>query len=404
MFILYNPLEQFEPVPFISLFISNVNFSITSISIMSIYIIFIAVFFLNGYIFEPASSGNLNISQDKDKSLAIKTTSDFAMSPETSALTASLKKEVSYFSFLIERSVPHYFLLNEKATWVSSPLSFSSLRNRYSVIFYKGYYSLLSEKAVTFSSIQYFNNIKAIVSDFLISYTGTVSKLNKNFDVVKSQQSLHSLTTSISRDTYQPTFVPKANLFLFESIYALVLDGLVKTTIGPDRRSLSFFPIVFTLFLFLLIGNVSGLVPYGSTVTAYLIITLTLSTMVMFAVTAYAFKLHGIRFFGHFLPSGTPSWLMPLIIPVEVLSYVFRVISLSVRLFANMMAGHTLFAVIAGFGWAMATGSAMISVVSPIPMLVVFILVGLETFVALIQAYVFTILTCLYIEELINIH
>jgi len=149
---------------------------------------------------------------------------------------------------------------------------------------------------------------------------------------------------------------------------------------------------------------VGGLVPYSSTVTAYLTVTLTLSIMVMFGVTVYAFKNHGIKFFGHFLPSGSPGWLIPFIIVIEIISFVFRVVSLSVRLFANMMAGHTLFAVLAGFGWTMVTGSMMLSIVTPLPVLVVFILTGLETFVALIQAYVFTILTCIYFEEAINMH
>lgn len=401
---LYNPLEQFEPIPFITFFINDINFSITSISIMFIYILLITSFFFNGFLFQPKDSDSLTIVKDKESVFTLKTQGDYFLPVDLSLAIASFTKEVSYFGFLVQRSSVYYHLLNKKATWVSSSIYFSSLRNRYSVIFYKGFYSLLSTKLFDFTNSFLFNKVKGITSDFLSHFTLTASYLNNAFDQVKETQSLHTSTNSITKSIYQQAFIPRANLFLFESIYVLILNELVKPVIGSDKRAISFFPIIFTLFLFLLIANFSGLVPYGSTVTAYLAITFIFSTMVMVGVTIYAFKNHGIRFFGHFLPGGCPAWLWALIIPIEILSYVFRVVSLAVRLFANMMAGHTLFGVIAGFGWAMATGSVMIAIVSPLPILVILILVGLETFVALIQAYVFTILTCFYIEETINIH
>jgi ATP synthase subunit 6 len=399
---LYSPLEQFEPIPFITIYLSNINFSITSISIMCIYLIFILVFFLNGYILEPSTSGSLNISKEKDGSFMLKTNNTDAISPNTSVLSSSLNKEISYFSFLANRSNSFSFLMAEKASWVSAPLTFSSVSNRYSSIFYKGFYNLLNSKSSSLSN-SHIETLKSVSSDFCVGYTGNSASLNNNFDVIKGQQSFYSFSTNSIKNTYQNTFVPKVNLFFFEAIYTVILD-MVKNTIGTDRQSVSFFPVIFTLFSFILISNVSGLVPYGSTITAYLIITITMSTMVMVAVTIYAFKGHGIHFFGHFLPGGTPGWLIPFIIPIEILSFVFRVVSLAVRLFANMMAGHTLLAVLAGFGWTMATGSVMIALVSPAPVFVVFVLVGLETAVAMIQAYVFTILTCIYFEEAINMH
>jgi len=399
---LYSPLEQFEPIPFITIYLSNINFSITSISIMCIYLIFILVFFLNGYILEPSNSGSLNISKEKDGSFMLKTGNSSAISSSTPVLSSSLNKEVSYFSFLANRSNSFSFLMAEKATWVSAPLTFSSVANRYSSIFYKGFYSLLNSKSSSLAST-HIETLKPVSSDFCVGYTGNSATLNSSFDVIKGQQSFYSFSTNSMKNTYQNTFVPKVNLFFFEAIYTVILD-MVKNTIGTDRQSVSFFPVIFTLFSFILISNVSGLVPYGSTITAYLIITITMSTMVMVAVTIYAFKGHGIHFFGHFLPGGTPGWLIPFIIPIEILSFVFRVVSLAVRLFANMMAGHTLLAVLAGFGWTMATGSVMIALVSPAPVFVVFVLVGLETAVAMIQAYVFTILTCIYFEEAINMH
>lgn len=399
---LYSPLEQFEPIPFITIYLSNINFSITSISIMCIYLIFILVFFLNGYILEPTNTGALNISKEKDGSFMLKTGNTGAIESNAHVLSSSLNKEVSYFSFLANRSNSFSSLMDEKAIWVSAPLTFSSVTNRYSSIFYKGFYDLLNSKSSSLSNT-HIDTLKAISSDFCVGYTGNSAVLNNSFDVIKGQQSFYSYSTNSMNSTYQNTFVPKVNLFFFEAIYTVILD-MVKNTIGTDRQSVSFFPVIFTLFSFILISNVSGLVPYGSTITAYLIITITMSTMVMVAVTIYAFKGHGIHFFGHFLPGGTPGWLIPFIIPIEILSFVFRVVSLAVRLFANMMAGHTLLAVLAGFGWTMATGSVMIALVSPAPVFVVFVLVGLETAVAMIQAYVFTILTCIYFEEAINMH
>jgi ATP synthase subunit 6 len=366
------------------------------------YLIFILVFFLNGYVLEPSNTGSLNTSKEKDGSFLLKTSNSEILSLDSSVLSSSLNKEISYFSFLVNRSSSFYSLMNEKANWVSAPLNFSLLSNRYSPALYKGFYTLLSAKSTNLTSTD-FSNLKRESSDFLVNYAGTSSSLNGNFGSIKGQQSFYSFSTNSLKDTYQNTFVPKVNLFFFEAIYSVILD-MVKNTIGTSRQSVAFFPIIFTLFLFILISNVSGLVPYGSTITAYLIITVTMSTMVMVAVTIYAFKGHGIHFFGHFLPGGTPGWLIPFIIPIEILSFVFRVVSLAVRLFANMMAGHTLLAVLAGFGWTMATGSVMIALVSPAPVFVVFVLVGLETAVAMIQAYVFTILTCIYFEEAINMH
>jgi len=403
MLYLYNPLEQFEPIPFITIYLSNINLSITSLSVMCIYLIFILVFFLNGYIFEPKNNSLVSTVKNKDGSFSLKTANSVLLL-NPSALAGSLNKEVAYFSFLVNRSSSFYSLTDEKANWVSAPVCFSSLENRYSETFYKGFYSLLTTKSISLSgSTSYFNKGSSLVSDFFISYTGVASNLNQNFDSLKGEQSFYSFTSRSGNSGYENTFIPKVNFFFFEAIYAVILD-MVRNTIGNTRQSISLFPVIFTLFLFILISNLSGLVPYGSTITAYLIITFVLSTMVMVAVTVYAFKGHGIRFFGHFLPGGVPGWLIPFIIPIEVLSFVFRVVSLAVRLFANMMAGHSLLAVLAGFGWSMATGGVMIAVVSPAPVLVVFVLVGLETAVALIQAYVFAILTCIFFEEAINIH
>jgi ATP synthase subunit 6 len=129
-----------------------------------------------------------------------------------------------------------------------------------------------------------------------------------------------------------------------------------------------------------------------------------MAIMVLVGVNIIAGRLHGFLYFGHFLPSGCPFALYPLIIPIEFISYVFRVVSLSVRLFANMMAGHTLLAVLAGFGWTMVNTNINLVFYHPLPIFVVFVLVFLESAVAIIQAYVFAILSCMYLDEAINLH
>ena len=180
---------------------------------------------------------------------------------------------------------------------------------------------------------------------------------------------------------------------------------MVKDNIGGNlNRAVRFFPFIFSLFIFILLANLIGLIPYSSTVTSYLIITFAMAVMVLVGVNIIAGRLHGLVYFGHFLPAGCPFPLYPLIIPIEFISYVFRVVSLSVRLFANMMAGHTLLAVLAGFGWTMANASVSLLTFHFLPLLVVTGLVFLETAVAIIQAYVFTILTCMYLDEAINLH
>jgi F-type H+-transporting ATPase subunit a len=163
--------------------------------------------------------------------------------------------------------------------------------------------------------------------------------------------------------------------------------------------------MVFTIFTFILTANLLGLIPYSSTITGYLIITFALAVIVLVGVWFHAFRVNGIAFFGSFIPSGCPTWLWPLIIPIELISIIFRLISLPVRLFANMMAGHLLLGVLAGFGFSILMfQTAFVSGVFIFSPLVIYCLVFLEVAVAFIQAIVFTILTCVYLDEAINMH
>merc|ERR1712193_333936 len=158
------------------------------------------------------------------------------------------------------------------------------------------------------------------------------------------------------------------------------------------------------VFFFILVLNTIGIIPYSSTVSSYLSVTLILTLIIIIGAYFTVFTLHGVQFFNLFLPQGCPFGLIFLIIPIEFVSYVFRLVSLSARLFANMMAGHSLLAVLAGFSWVMFNStSSTIILVGTIPLFVVFLLFVLETGVAIVQAVVFTILSCIYMDEAVNL-
>ena len=180
-----------------------------------------------------------------------------------------------------------------------------------------------------------------------------------------------------------------------ELAYEFVAN-MLRENVGDEGRR--YFPFVFTLFMFILFCNLLGMVPYTFTPTSHIIVTFALAFVVFIGVTAIGFARHGLAFFKFFVPSGVPPALLPLLVLIEVISYLIRPVSLSVRLFANMMAGHTMLKVFAGFvvalgflgGWA--------------PLAFVVALTGLEIGIALLQAYVFTILTCLYLNDAIHLH
>ena len=188
---------------------------------------------------------------------------------------------------------------------------------------------------------------------------------------------------------------------VFEGLY-LTTAGLIWDSIGTQGQR--YFPFIFAIFSFILISNVSGLVPYSFTITSHLIQTMVLAISVFIGVVIICVSTHGLHMLSLFLPGGTSLALAFLLVPIEIVSYIFKPLSLAVRLFANMMAGHTLLKVIAGFAWAMMGSGGLLLVAHIVPLLVLVILFGLELAVALIQAYVFTILSCIYINDAIVLH
>ncbi|MBF0166347.1 MAG: F0F1 ATP synthase subunit A [Alphaproteobacteria bacterium] len=185
----------------------------------------------------------------------------------------------------------------------------------------------------------------------------------------------------------------------WQSIAELTYDfvgGMIRENVGHEGRK--YFPFVLTLFSFILFGNLLGLLPYSFTFTSHIVVTFALAITVFIGVTIVGIVLHGAHFFTLFVPSGVPKVMIPFLVPIELISYLSRPISLSIRLFANMMAGHTMMKVFAGFiiplgflgGWA--------------PLAVDVALTGFEFVVAFLQAYVFTLLTCLYLHDAVHLH
>ncbi|MFL2679298.1 MAG: F0F1 ATP synthase subunit A [Alphaproteobacteria bacterium] len=197
-----------------------------------------------------------------------------------------------------------------------------------------------------------------------------------------------------------PSIIPSRLQVMLEISYEFI-GNMISDNIG--KEGMKYFSFIFTLFMFILLGNLIGMMPYSFTWTSHIIVTFALSFFIFIAVTLIAIAKHGlIKFLKFFAPSGVPKPMLILLIPIEVISYLSRPISLSVRLFANMMAGHTLLKVIAGFVFVLGANSFIIGGALPIAFLVA--LTGLEIVIAFLQAYVFAILTCLYINDAIHLH
>jgi len=190
----------------------------------------------------------------------------------------------------------------------------------------------------------------------------------------------------------QRAMVPGRLQSAAEMLYEFVAN-LLKETVGSAGRP--YFPLIFTLFVFILFCNLFGMLPYSFTVTSHIAVTLSLALLVFILVTVLAFMKHGMHFLGFFVPKGVPAVMLLLLVPIEVLSYFIRPISLSVRLFANMTAGHTMLKVFGGFVVAM-------GVFGVVPLVLIVALTGLEILIACLQAYVFTVLTCLYLNDAIH--
>jgi F-type H+-transporting ATPase subunit a len=191
------------------------------------------------------------------------------------------------------------------------------------------------------------------------------------------------------------SLVPGRLQSIAESVYEFVAN-IVRENLGHE--GMRYFPWVFTIFIFILALNMIGLIPGTFTVTSHIIVTFALAAMVWIVATFIGFARHGAGYLKLFVPAGVPIWLMPLIVPIEVVSYLIRPISLSVRLFANMMAGHTMLKVFASFAVSLPVFAKLF------PVLFTAAFTGLEFLVAFLQAFIFTVLTCIYLNDAVHMH
>jgi F-type H+-transporting ATPase subunit a len=188
--------------------------------------------------------------------------------------------------------------------------------------------------------------------------------------------------------------VPGRGQSMAEMSYEFVAN-MLRDNVGSEGRK--YFPFIFTLFMFILFANLAGMLPYSFTTTSHIVVTFAMALFVWILTTVIGLVKHGTHFFSFFVPQGVPVWMMPLVVPIEIISYLSRPISLAVRLFANMVAGHTMLKVLAGF--IIALGVAGIA-----PLVVVVGLTALELFIAALQAYVFAILSCIYLNDALHLH
>jgi F-type H+-transporting ATPase subunit a len=206
------------------------------------------------------------------------------------------------------------------------------------------------------------------------------------------------ITLFLVLGTRQRALVPGRWQSMAEMSYEFV-SGMLTDQAGAGGRP--FFPFVFTLFMFILVGNLLGMVPYSFTFTSHIIVTFGLAAVVFIGVTILGFVKHGAHFLSFFVPKGVPAVMLLLMVPIEILSYLTRPVSLAIRLFANMMAGHTMLKVFAGFIVSLGAAGGWVAL-SWAPLVLNVVLTGFEILVAFLQAYVFAVLTCIYLNDALH--
>lgn len=236
-------------------------------------------------------------------------------------------------------------------------------------------------------------NIVPLIGDGTFAFTNSAAYMALTVTVI---------TGFLLIATSSRTLVPGRLQSLAELSYEFVANTIDQTA---GKAGMRFFPLVFSLFMFVLVANLIGLIPYTFTVTSHIIVTFALAMLVMTVVVGYGFMKHGLGFLKLFVPHGVPGYILPLVVLIEVISFLSRPISLSVRLFANMLAGHITLKVFAGFvtmlsaAGALGTGGLVIGI---LPLGMTIAITALEFLVAFLQAYVFTILTCIYLNDAIH--
>lgn len=188
----------------------------------------------------------------------------------------------------------------------------------------------------------------------------------------------------------------------FAEMFYEFVANMVRENVGTKGKK--YFPLIFTLFVVILLGNLLGLIPHSFTYTSHIIVTGVMAALVFIVVTIFGFVNHGLKFLTLFSPSGVPFVLKFLIIPIEFLSFLIRPFTLALRLFANMMAGHMVLKIFAGFSVLMASAGAVGVIMGMLPVFINVGIYALEFLVGLIQAYIFAILSCIYLKDTVDLH
>jgi len=393
----YSPLEQFEPIPYFFPF--NIGFFyIFGTNVTYILILLIGIFFfINGSFW--AIFGINRINDDLYNS-----TFHFNKVENTLSFFKLIILPFNYIVFFYQNIVFSLIFQSSKSLFNSISLEVSSLLINYK----KNLFKALMKYSI--------NSNFCLMYDFIISKKLNIANIGfilpYNFFLFK--QKGNNITSN-----YLVYFLRIFFFFLFffkkllSNLYNMILINIynfgLNTVIGNFcaadlKKSLRYFPFFLSMFFFIFLLNTIGIIPYSSTVSSYLSVTLILTLIIIVAAYFTIFTLHGIKFFNLFMPQGCPFVLLFLIVPIEFVSYVFRLVSLSARLFANMMAGHSLLAVLVGFSWGMFNSSSSLLILAgTLPVLMVFGLFFLETGVAVVQAVVFTILACMYMDEAVNL-
>jgi len=390
----YSPLEQFEPIPYFFPFKLGF-FYIFGTNVTYILILLLGIFFfINGSFWSV-----IDISKTND---------NFYNNINRSNNLVSFIKIVSlpfnYIVFFYKNIIFPLMFKGQNFLFNTVPSTISILLVNYKINLFKS--------LTNYSISSNFNTMYTYITSKKLNISNLSYVLPYNFLYIKNSQ-----TSAINN--YFFYFLRMYFFFLFffkklaSNLYNIILINIynfglntVITTFSSSnlKKSLKYFPFFLSMFFFILVLNTIGIIPYSSTVSSYLSVTLILTLIIIIGAYFTVFTLHGIQFFNLFLPQGCPFGLIFLIIPIEFVSYVFRLVSLSARLFANMMAGHSLLAVLAGFSWVMFNKTnSLILIFGTIPLLVVFFLFILETGVAIVQAVVFTILSCMYMDEAVNL-
>ena len=393
----YSPLEQFEPIPYFFPFKLGF-FYIFGTNVTYILILLLGIFFfINGSFWSI-----FNITKNNEDLYAH--SFNINSSDKIVSFIKLIGLPLNYIVFFYKNVVFSSFFQSSSSLFNSISLNTSILLINYKKNLFRSLtnYSISSNFSIMYSYIK----SKQLNTDNLLFI------LPYNFFSIKNKQNnfINSYFLYFLRVYFFFTFFFKKlvsnlyNMFLIQ-IYSFGLNTVVSTFSASDlKKSLKYFPFFLSMFFFILVLNTIGIIPYSSTVASYLSVTLILTLIIIIGAYFTVFTLHGINFFNLFMPQGCPFILIFFIIPIEFVSYVFRLVSLSARLFANMMAGHSLLAVLAGFSWVMFnSSSSVIVLLGTLPLFIVFLLFFLETGVAIVQAVVFTILSCMYMDEAVNL-